>query len=403
MQSTIKEQMNTIRNEFQLSTPKLLKISDAFLTDMREKKMLRMFNTFITPVKQVADGEYITIDFGGSNIRMALFQIQNQQATILHISKIRLHSRFKDYTTAEYSLKDIFDMIAKHLSKIVNHQKEYKLVHTFSFAFVSSSKNNAVLPNFTKGIQLRLSPTQDINALLKQAFDDAKLKITPVAIINDTTSTLVTGNFQNFLTDIALIAGTGHNSCFISATGEIVNVESGYFSKDLPLTQYDKQLLSALSPEESSQLFEILTAGKYMSKVAQQILKRFQMFHHVENISTSVLSMAVDGKLRIKYSREQKIMLRELGTILLERSAALTAAEIFAIVRFIDPEFQKKHNVVFDGSFYEKSDYFRKRLDHKLELLFKSNAVKITHELIKDASSTGAALIAAEVTEEKNR
>jgi len=396
MQSTLHEQIRKIRNEFRLSTSELWRISDAFLADMQEKNMLRMFNTFISPVKSVDDGEYITIDFGGSNIRMALFQVKNRQANILHISKIRLRSRVKDYTTSDYSLKDIFDLIAKQLSKIVDHKKEYKLVHTFSFAFVSSSKNNAVLPNFTKGIQLRFSPTQDINALLKQSFEEANLKITPVAIINDTTSSLVTGNFQNPQTDIALIAGTGHNSCFISASGEIINIESGYFAKNLPLTKYDKQLFSLLTPEEQTQLFEILTAGKYMSKIAQQILKELNIFHHVDNISTSVLSMAVDGRLRIKYSKEQKITLRELGMILMERSAALTAAEIFAIVRFIDPEFQRKHNIVFDGSFYEKSDYFRKRLDHKLELLFKSNAVKITHELIKDASSTGAALIAAE-------
>lgn len=398
MQSTLKEKLHTIQKDFEISEEKLFEISDNFLSDMNKKEMLRMFNTFICPISKVLDGEYITIDFGGSNIRMALFAIKDQQANILHISRIRLRSRFKDYTTSDYSLKDIFDIIAKHLSKITDHKKEYKLVHTFSFAFISTSQNNATLPNFTKGIQLRLSPEQDINKLLKQSFDEANLKITPIALINDTTSTLITGNFQNPQTDIAIIAGTGHNSCFISKSDEIINIESGYFSKKLPLTVYDKQLLTLLSKEETSQLFEILTAGKYMSKIAQQILKSLSLFHHVENISTSVLSMAVDGRLRIKYSREQKITLREIGTILLERSAALTAAEIFAIVRFIDPEFTKKHNVVFDGSFYEKSDYFRKCLDSKIELLFKSNAIKITHELIKDASSTGAALIAAKIS-----
>ena len=396
MQDALREKIHHIRNQFRISNNELQKVSDTFLTDMKEKEMLKMFNTFISPINEVNDGEYITIDFGGSNIRMALFEIKNGQPNILHISKMRLRSRFKDYTTADYSLKDIFDMIAKNVSKIVNPKKEYKLVHTFSFAFVSSSKNNATLPHFTKGIQLKLEPTQDINELLAQAFNDINLKVTPVAIINDTTSTLVTGHFLNPLTDIALIAGTGHNSCFISRSNEIVNIESGYLAKNLPITQYDKQLLDSLPSEESSQVSEILTAGKYMSKVAHEILKELQLFHNVENISTSVLSAAVEGKLKIKYSRDQKIVLREIGTILLERAAALTAAEIFAIVRFIDPEFEKKHNVVFDGSFYEKSSYFKRCLDYKLEVLMKGNAVKVTHELIKDASSTGAALIAGE-------
>ena len=61
--------------------------------------------------------------------------------------------------------------------------------------------------------------------VLFKIIKERNLKIEPMSIINDTTATLLTGNYFNQTADIAVIMGTGHNACFQSETGEIINID----------------------------------------------------------------------------------------------------------------------------------------------------------------------------------
>jgi len=67
-------------------------------------------------------------------------------------------------------------------------------------------------------------------------------------------------------------------------------------------------------------------------------------------------------------------------------------AEIVAILNEIDSDLLKNHTIIFDGSVYEKNEYFRENIDNYLEKCYGQKAKKIKHIFIKDASNIGALL-----------
>ena len=67
----------------------------------------------------------------------------------------------------------------------------------------------------------------------------------------------------------------------------------------------------------------------------------------------------------------------------------------FAILMFIDRNLSNNHTIIFDGSVYEKCEFFREEISKNIDSFFMESASKISHKLIKDASSIGPAIISA--------
>ena len=387
-------ELEKIENELDITQYQLSKIIEAFNRDMEEKKNLKMLHTYFYGALSYQDGEYLSVDFGGTNVRIILYEISGKEIIAKKIKKFKLKDEKRDLTTNDYTLLNVFEVIATEIEKIVDKRKKYKLGHTFSFPMESKSKNEAILTGLSKGFKLRNSIGEDVNKVFLEALDKKGILVEPVSILNDTTATFLTGSFYEKNVDMAVIVGTGHNICFKDKKGEIINIESGYFCENLPVGYYDLKHLEE-EPKLKNHLMEIMTGGKYIGQTANYIVKDLVeqgLLDTNKQINGKVLTDALNGELDNSYLEEEKEVISYIAKILLKRSAKLISAEIIAILYEIDSELSKNHTIVFDGSVYEKNEYFRENLEIYLEKYYKEKAKKIKKVFIKDASSIGGML-----------
>lgn len=394
MNFSLQKEMDKIATLLDVTEYQMHQLSDLFYKDMENKTMLKMIPTYAYCNVEVPDGEYLTVDFGGTNIRCNRYEVKNKEIKLLQKVSTSLITEDKNYTTSEYSLEDIFNLIVDNLEKIIDKEKEYFLGHTFSFAARSLSKNSAVVIDMAKGFELRDAENVDVNELLIKIIKDRKLKIEPVSVINDTIATLLTGNYHNKNADIAVIMGTGHNSCFRSQTGKIINVESAFMKEGIPLSYYDFNLLEKMKDAKET-VMEVLTGGKYLGLIAQEItdeLFESGMINRKFEMTSEILSEAVNDNLSDKYSEDEKEILKQIGLVILKRASKLVVSELMAILRYIDEDLENKHLIVFDGSVYEKNKVLQDYIKLYLEKAYGENVKKLEVIHIKDASSIGAVI-----------
>lgn len=394
MNISLQQELDKIATLMDITEYQIYNVRDAFYDDMYEKDMIKMLHTYTFCNLDIPKGEYLSIDFGGSNIRCNLFSVDNKQIALIKNIAFSLVTEEYDYTTSEYSLKDIMGVIVDKLETIIDKDKEYFLGHTFSFATRSLSKKSAIIIKMAKGFNLKDAENTDVNEVLFKIIKERNLKIEPMSIINDTTATLLTGNYFNQTADIAVIMGTGHNACFQSETGEIINIESAFFSRDIPLSYYDLSLLDKLPDCKCTQL-EFLTGGKYLGMIAQEIVDELHISGFLKNklqITSKILSDAVDNQLSEEFSLEEREVLKQIGIILFKRTAKLVVSEIMGILKYIDEDLDKKHCIIFDGTVYEKNKVIQEYISMYLDEVYNKKAENIETKLIKDASAVGAVI-----------
>jgi len=392
MNILLQKELDKIATLFDITEYQMHQISNVFYEDMENKTMLKMIPTYTYCNVDIPNGEYLAIDFGGTNVRCYKYGVKGKEIKILDKACFSLITEEKNYTTNEYTLEDIMNVIIDKLETIIDKDKEYFLGHTFSFASKSLSKKNAILIDMAKGFDLRETKNVDVNELLIKVIKERKLKIEPTSIINDTTATLLTGNYKNKNADIAMIVGTGHNACFKNKMGEIINIESAYMSKGIPLSYYDFNLLDKL-PGAKNTILEILVGGKYLGLIAEEILNELFEIGMIERkfeITSKMLTEAMENNLSDDYSNEEKEILNKIAEIILKRAAKLVVCEIMAIIKYIDGDLEKEHCIVFDGTVYEKNKTLQDNIKVYLEKIYGENAKKLETLLIKDASSVGA-------------
>lgn len=394
MNKKLIEELKNINDIYTLSSEEVKKFIEDFCYGLKNKSNgLKMLDSFLYPIDTI-DGEYISIDFGGSNIRINLYDIKSTSINLIKSIAFSLITEEYNYTSSHYTFTDIFNLISDKISEIVDTNKHYYLGHTFSFAIIQTNINNAYITHWTKNFNIREAINTDINRLLTDCLAVKGVNVTPCVILNDTVATLLTGNFLDSTTDISCIAGTGHNMAFIDKTS-IINIENGFFNK-LRLTDYDKQFIT--SPFGSLEQLGAFVGGKNIGNLAQIIIDDLVnkgLILPIVDITSEMLSDALIGIYDNTLDDAQKLSLTEVAKAIFSRSSKIVAAEIYAIVTYKDSDIQNIHNIVFDGSIYEKVDYFRENLDNELKILFKENISKIHHSLIKDSSSMGAALAAS--------
>ena len=392
MNYELKSELNKIKEEFEISNLKLEKITEAFYNDMAKKQSLMMLPTHIKAVDTVVADEYLSIDLGGSNIRISKFKIFEDNVELIHNIKVPLKNRFADYTSSKYSLKDLLVMVLKKMARFLDKEKLYSMGITISFGMESISKNKATIIELSKGFTLKDTLGEDVYQIINEAINEVNLKIIPTVILNDVVATLVTGKFNIPNARIAMIVGTGHNASFINKDGYIINIESANFNENIPVTKFDKKV-GFNFPNESDKLLELMVGGKYIGAIAKEIIKELEDKKLVKEfglITTKRLIRNLNKKYSLKYSSEQLEVLSFVTKVILKRAAKLVVAEAKAILRFMEVNLEENHSIVFDGSVYENCEYFRQEITKQLEVVFEGT--KISHKLIKDASGIGAAI-----------
>ena len=393
--NTLSSELGIIKEEFLSPYNDCEPIIEAFCEDMKKKHTLKMLNTFIFCQNSIKNGEYLALDFGGSNIRVSLYEVNNEKISLKDCRSFALRGDGFDYTTSEYSLTDIFEMAVDKLEEIIDKDKHYLLGHTFSFAMNSISKISATVLEFSKGFNLKDAVGKDINETLREVIIKRGLHVVPYTVLNDTTATLLSGFMVDKNTNMACIVGTGHNMCFVNSMGEIINIESGSFNDNtIPLTRYDLMFLDKI-PQEREFLIESLIGGKNSALLVNEVIEDIVskgLISPIDNITPKIMSKSLENNIE-ELDELQNCALREVSGIIYKRAAYLVSCEIVGILRYLEVH-EGTYNVVFDGSVYEKTPYFGECLTNTLKELL-PEGISVTHMLVKDGSRTGAVISCA--------
>ncbi|XP_067012621.2 hexokinase type 2 [Anabrus simplex] len=396
-----------------------------------EKSSVKCYPTYVTDLPTGKEnGKFLALDLGGTNFRVL----------VITLSPKRFDMKSKIYAVPSNVMTgpgpELFDHIAVCLFKFC---KEYRLLNdnlplgfTFSFPLIQKGLTQGILVRWTKGFNCSDSVGKNVVQMLVDAINRrGDMKIDVLAVLNDTTGTLMSCAWKNTNTRIGLIIGTGTNCCYTEKVSKvelfdgdrskeyvIVNTESGAFGDDGSLdsvrNDWDKQVDSA-SVNPGMQLHEKMISGMYMGELVRLVIvdaaKKNLVFGGATsekmNTRNSFLSKYVsdiESDKRGTYNNMKKIM-KEMGH-------PNAGDQDLAIVRFICEAISSRagkmlsatmavllnriglDNVTIgvDGSLFRFHPGFKDLMNTKIREL-----TKYTFNLMlsEDGSGRGAALVAA--------
>ncbi|XP_034473206.1 hexokinase type 2-like isoform X2 [Drosophila innubila] len=283
-----------ICKDFRIPKEKMVEIVSRLIKDI-ELGLAKATNPeakvkcFISYVQDLPTGEergkYLGLDLGGTNFRCLLINLKEG---------LEFESKVKRYVISHTMMqgpgRNLFHFIAECLAEFCKEHEidktQIPLGFTFSFPVQQVGINKGILTTWTKGFQCDDVVGKDVVELLQKAIDrrgDIRVKV--VAILNDTTGTLVSCARAHKDCRIGLIVGTGVNACYMEKTTNaemfedyktskkpfmVINTELGAFGDDGALdfirTSYDKAIdLNTVNPEK--QTFEKCTSGMFLGPI----------------------------------------------------------------------------------------------------------------------------------------
>ena len=252
-----KNQFDEIIKEFTVSTDELREIAADFRYDLRKglktpaESSLRMLKSYVGLPDGNETGEYLALDFGGTNVRVLRIRLEgNGKFEVLKkVAKPLKVAGVYDFIGEGSTAEQMFDFIAGLVDEAVdgNHETKYFLGHTFSFPSEQSDLYNAKLIIWTKEFATAGVEGKVVNDLLKEALGRQGLNnVEPTAVINDTVAVLLAAAYKQPDVYIGSIYATGHNTCYLEPYADsaeepmILNLESGGFSKLIP-NRFDRE------------------------------------------------------------------------------------------------------------------------------------------------------------------
>lgn len=428
------ERLKELAKDFSLPGETVWEIAKNFAGEMLAgpghlgQGSLKMLPTFITTPTGKESGDFLTIDFGGTNVRIGLIGLGGDgRYKIKKTCSVALRDAVGkyDYTSEKATAAELFDFIVQ---QIVNLTKNLStatslLGHTFSFPTQQINCARAILLNWTKEFKTRGLEGQEVTSLLEAALDKVSLQhIKPVAILNDTTATLLTAAYADSDAHIGSICGTGHNTCYLEGS-LLINIESGNFNK-FPRTIFDR-LLDEASEKPNQQLLEKAVSGKYLGELIRLIIAELveekllfegqaatiklansitapEVAFIIKDNSTGLSSVANWVKTKgivQEPSLAELNSLRQISLILMQRAARLIAATFIGILLHLDPELKSRHVIGIDGSMFAKMPFFVANILQAFNEVYPGKSENIVLKHISDGSSIGAAIAAAVVSQ----
>ncbi|GFS79584.1 hexokinase-2 [Nephila pilipes] len=420
--------------------------------DTHSNAAVKMFPTYVTDVPNGKEqGKFLALDLGGTNFRVLLITLENEdfqmENEVFGIPESIMLG------TGE----QLFDHIAECLANFMERQNvkdlHLPLGFTFSFPCKQEGLASARLTSWTKGFKCSGVEGEDVGELLQAAVTRrGDIDVNVVAIINDTTGTLMSCAHKNRECRIGLIIGTGTNACFMDTVyvnegtrpktrpymakldndvdlwdsdaveprQVIVNTEWGAFGDDGCLdfirTQYDREV-DRVSLNPGKQLFEKMISGMYMGEVARQVLVKLTRDGLLfgGKFSTQLLTpyafktkyiSMIESDAKNSFDETRNVM-NQLGIehatdfdlnnvkLVCARVSTRAAFLVSAAVATILNKIKRPHTTVgVDGSVYKCHPHFHDLMEKKIEELTIPD-YKFDLMLSEDGSGRGAALVAA--------
>ncbi|WP_196593030.1 hexokinase family protein [Pectinatus sottacetonis] len=414
---------SAIINTFSTSQQDLMDIAAAVRYDIEEglkgnTSSLKMLKSYIGLPSGQEEGKYLALDFGGTNLRVVLIELhKNGKFTILKkVAKPLKVAGNYDFVGKGSCAKDMFDFITEIIDEVIegNKNEEYFLGHTFSFPSSQTNIYNAKLITWTKEFATSGVEGQVVNDLLKESLSRYGFNnVKPIAVINDTVAVLLAAAYKSSDTYIGSIYATGHNTCYFESYPEsnsqpmIINLEIGNFYK-LAVNKYDT-ILNNNSELPDHQRLEKMVSGRYIGELFSYCLQDGLQLEKLPDFTSIDLSTILNDNsttlndvktlitnhLSIELSTENARLIQTLAQNIVSRSARIVAATYCGILWHIFPNNIPRHNIVIDGSLFEKMPTVTDNMHEALHQVLGSDSAGINLVLENGGSILGAALAAA--------
>uniref|UniRef100_A0A1B6I221 Phosphotransferase n=1 Tax=Homalodisca liturata TaxID=320908 RepID=A0A1B6I221_9HEMI len=422
-----------------LDGPTVLKIGDVFVKEMDlgmrdQPSSLLMENTYIPELPDgTEEGQFLALDLGGTNFRvlhivLSKGRIVKEQVKHYHIAdELRLGCGIK-----------LFDFLAACLSSFVHEHKladqKLPLGFTFSFPMHQRSLSSGLLVTWTKSFKASGVEGEDAVQLLREALErrgDTHIEV--MAVLNDTTGTLLQGALLDHRSTIGMIIGTGSNACYLERAervhhwecerhGErdiIIDIEWGAFGDngaiDFIKTDYDRQVDNH-SLIKNSFTFEKYIAGKYMGEIVRVIVADFAKSNlifngnlskklqeanqftttHVSTIEEDCIANTTTKTEEILKSYDQRftsediVILQYICEVVSLRAALLLSICCAELLKRMD---RPDSTIAVDGSLFKFHPRMKQWMNLFIPILAPGQTCRLM--LAVDGSGKGAALAAA--------
>lgn len=422
-----KNQFDEIIKEFTVSTDELREIAADFRYDLRKglkdpaESSLRMLKSYVGLPDGNETGEYLALDFGGTNVRVLRIRLEgNGKFEVLKkVAKPLKVAGVYDFIGEGSTAEQMFDFIAGLVDEAVdgNHETKYFLGHTFSFPSEQSDLYNAKLIIWTKEFATAGVEGKVVNDLLKEALERQGLNnVEPTAVINDTVAVLLAAAYKQPDVYIGSIYATGHNTCYLELYADsaeepmILNLESGGFSKLIP-NRFDREF-DKNSEKPGEQRLEKMVSGRYMGEIfgmalAELLNENGKKYGFTSIDMSNIIVDDSDDKKEVKAIVAEKTgcnldtadaeLVQKFAAAMVVRSARLVTASYVGIIWQLAGEEGKalKQHIAIDGSVYEKMPLAKENIMRALSELLGENAGIVDTVLENGGSGLGAAIAAA--------
>ncbi|OAK99343.1 hexokinase [Phaeosphaeriaceae sp. SRC1lsM3a] len=452
MPTDLKTQIDRLEELFVVPKDKLKEISNHFVKELekglsKEGGSIPMIPTWCMAFPDGHEtGSYLALDMGGTNLRVCEVTLTEEKGEFEIIqSKYRMPEELKTGTADE-----LWGYVADCLQQFIDyHHENEKLDHlplgfTFSYPVSQDAIDHGVLQRWTKGFDIEGVEGVDVVPQFQKALEERDLPIKLVALVNDTTGTMIASAYTDTDMKVGCIFGTGCNAAYMEECGAIpklehlkldpklpmaINCEWGAFDNEhqvLPRTPYDV-IIDKESPRPGQQSFEKMIAGLYLGEIFRLVIldlhksNECTMFEG-QDISKLNKPYSLDAgflaaieedrfenltdtgdlfqtKLGINCNKPELELIRRLAELIGTRAARLSACGVAAICK--RKSWDQVH-VGADGSVFTKYPHFKIRQAQAMKEILdwpskygKGRGDPIEVLPAEDGSGVGAALIAA--------
>ncbi|XP_066861499.1 hexokinase-3 isoform X2 [Anser cygnoides] len=302
---------------------------------------VRMLPTFVCSTPDGTEkGDFMVVELCQSHVRtlfVTLLGDGNQSPQLMY--KIFDMPADMLQGTGEALFDFIAQCVHKFLEEIGSLQHRLPLGFVFPFSCRQTGLGKAELISWSKGFQCSDVEGKDVVQLLQAAINKLELyHVQVIALLNDTVGTMMASSWGGKPCEIALVTGTGTNSCFMAeaelvevveeSNGRMcVNSEWGCFGDDGALgdvlTPYDHRV-DQESSNPGERRFEKMVGGLYLGEIVRHAVLMLAAEQALfVGASTSVLG-AKDA-----FKTQQVLEIMEFGEIL-QSVAGLLAPECTA-------------------------------------------------------------------------
>ena len=190
----------------------------------RNKSSLLQVITFVTRLPDGSEsGDFLSIDLGSTNFRVLLSRLHgsSHQKDEFAVKYYDVPDEFRTGHSQglfDFMASSIADFIQSKMSGQTAGHKKIPIGFSFSYPVTQTAIDESFLVTWTKSYDLPDAIGKNAVQLLRDSIrktGDLENQVEVVAILNDSTGTLVKGSYLDPDCCIGMILGSGFNICYI--------------------------------------------------------------------------------------------------------------------------------------------------------------------------------------------